>query len=86
MRCLGRPLGEHARGVGRCRGSSGRRYPGVGQCLGPLETERLFVEEGVIEPGRGELSRAITDADRFGVDLRVAVLAESGDAQAIAAG
>lgn len=49
-----------------------------------LEADRLFVQEGVAELDRAKLTRAITDGGRYDLDLRIAVLADPGDAQALA--
>ncbi|MDH3500265.1 MAG: hypothetical protein OEM97_09100 [Acidimicrobiia bacterium] len=48
-----------------------------------LQAARLFVEEGAADVNRIQLTQAITDARRIGVDLRIAVVA-GGDAQLIA--
>lgn len=49
-----------------------------------LAEKRLFVDEAAPEVNEIVLRRAITDAERLGADLRIAVLAESGDPGALA--
>ncbi len=54
----------------------------VSDVAGALAQDRLFVDEGAAEVNDIMLRRAITDAERLGVDLRIAVLSEPGDPDA----